>query len=163
MKTAEIKKVLITLDYDPTAQKVAEEGYILAKALKAEITLLHVITDPVNYTAPGHVTIMGFSGYMDMDNNALQIDSVDALKKASERFLDQSKIHLGDKTIQTMVEEGDCADTILKVAKKIHADAIVMGSHSKKWLASIIMGSVTEEVLHHTTIPLYIIPTKQRK
>jgi nucleotide-binding universal stress UspA family protein len=38
-----------------------------------------------------------------------------------------------------------------------------MGSHSKKWLENIVMGSVTQEVLHQTTIPLYIIPTKKRK
>jgi nucleotide-binding universal stress UspA family protein len=38
-----------------------------------------------------------------------------------------------------------------------------MGSHSQKWLENIIMGSVTEKVLHHTSIPIFIIPTKQKK
>jgi nucleotide-binding universal stress UspA family protein len=161
MKTTEIKKVLIGLDYDPTAQKVAEEGYSLAKAMGAEVTLLHVISDPVNYTAPGHVTIMGFAGYMGTD--ALQTDTVDALKIASISFLDQSKKHLGDKAINTIVEEGDSADSILKIAKSMHADIIVLGSHSRKWLENIVMGSVTEKVLHHTSIPLYIVPTKQKK
>lgn len=42
MKTADsqyfkMKKVLIALDYDPTAQKVAEIGFSIAKAMKAEI------------------------------------------------------------------------------------------------------------------------------
>jgi nucleotide-binding universal stress UspA family protein len=161
MKTTEIKKVLIGLDYDPTAEKVAEEGHSIAKAMGAEVTLLHVISDPINYTSPGHVTIMGFAGYMGTD--ALQTDTVDALKKASLSFLELSKKHLGDKTIQTLVEEGDCADTILKIAKSTHTDIIVLGSHSHKWLENIVMGSVTEKVLHHTSIPLFIIPTKQKK
>jgi len=41
-------------------------------------------------------------------------------------------------------------------------DCIVMGSHSQKWLENIIIGSVTQEVLRKTTIPLFIIPTKNR-
>jgi nucleotide-binding universal stress UspA family protein len=36
-----------------------------------------------------------------------------------------------------------------------------MGSHSQKWLENIIMGSVTQEVLRKTNIPLFIIPTKK--
>jgi nucleotide-binding universal stress UspA family protein len=41
------------------------------------------------------------------------------------------------------------------------ADVIVIGSHSRKWLENIVMGSVTEKVLHHTSIPLLIVPTRK--
>jgi nucleotide-binding universal stress UspA family protein len=51
MKTNKLKKVLIALDYDPTAQKVAETGYSLAKTMGAEVILLHVISDPVYYSS----------------------------------------------------------------------------------------------------------------
>lgn len=159
MKINKIKKVLIALDYSPTAQKVAEEGFSMAKAMKAEVILLHVISDPVYYSSTEYSPIMGFTGYMNMD--PLQLDSVDTLKNASLHFLNKSKHHLGDKTIQTLVEEGDFADTILKTAKDMHADIIAMGSHSRKWLENIVMGSVAEKVLHHTSIPLFIIPTKK--
>ena len=47
MKVKKINKVLITLDYNSTAQKVAEAGNSLAKAAKAEVTLLHVTSDPL--------------------------------------------------------------------------------------------------------------------
>ncbi len=73
-----LKKVLIALDYNPTAQKVAETGFLLVK-------------------------------------------------------------------------EGDFAGTILETAKDLHADLIVMGSHSQKWLENILVGSVTEKVLRHTS------------
>ena len=155
-----MKKVLIALDYNPTAQKVAEEGFSMAKAMNAEVTLLHVISDPLYYFSDEFSPIMGFKGYMDF--GPLKAVTVDGLKKASLSFLDKTKIHLGDKSISTMVEEGDFAETIIKTAKEIHADIIVMGSHSKKWLENIVMGSVAEKVLHHTTKPLYIIPTKKR-
>jgi nucleotide-binding universal stress UspA family protein len=102
---------------------------------------------------------MGFNGYMDM--GPVQLDSVDGLKNASLQYLDKSKQHLGDKTIQTIVKEGDFADAILETAKEMHADIIVVGSHSRKWLENILMGSVTEKVLHHTPIPLLIVPTKK--
>ena len=38
-----------------------------------------------------------------------------------------------------------------------------MGSHSRRWLENILMGSVAEKVLHHSTIPIFIIPTKKDK
>ena len=161
MKTNKPKKVLIALDYNPTAQKVAESGFSLAKTIGAEVILMHVISDPVYYSSTEYSPIMGFTGYMN--KGPLQSDSVDALKKASQQFLDKSKHHLGDKTIQTLVEEGDFAESILKTAKDLHVDIIVMGTHSRKWLENIVMGSVTEKVLNHTSIPLFIIPTKQKK
>jgi nucleotide-binding universal stress UspA family protein len=160
MKTIKMKKVLIALDYNPTAQKVAEVGFSMAKSMNAEVILLHVITDPVLYASSGYSPIMGFPGYIDV--GPLQLDSVDGLKNASLQYLDKSRQHLGDKTIQTIVKEGDFADSILETAKELHADIIVVGSHSRKWLENIVMGSVTEKVLHHTSIPLFIVPTKKQ-
>ena len=163
MESTKMKKVLIALDYDPTAQKVAETGYSLAKTMGAEVILLHVISDPVYYSSTEYSPIMGFTGFMDI--GPYQFDSIDELKKAAQHFLDKSKHHLSDQTIQTQVKEnnGDFADTILKTSKALHADIIVMGSHSRRWLDEILMGSVTEKVLHHTTLPLLIIPTKKQK
>ena len=154
------KKVVIALDYNPTAQKVAEIGYAVAKAMHAEVTLLHVVADPVYYSAAEYSPIMGFTGYLD--TGLLQLTS-EGLKKASQHFLDKSKNHLGDTTIKTLVSLGDFAETIIKTAKDIHADMIVLGSHSRKWLDEVLMGSVTEKVLHHSTIPLFIVPTKQKR
>jgi len=159
MKTIKMKKVLIALDYDPTAQKVAEVGFSMAKSMNAEVALLHVIADPVTYSVAGYSPIMGFNGYMDM--GPVLLDSIDSLKDASLQYLNKSRQHLGDNSIQTVVKEGDFADTILETAKELSADIIVVGSHSRKWLENIVMGSVTEKVLHHTSIPLFIVPTKK--
>ena len=155
-----MKKVLIALDYDPTAQKVAKCGFLLAKSMGAEVILLHVISDPVYYSSAEYSPIMGLTG--DMATYPLQLDSVDGLKKVSQHFLDKLKNHFGDETIRTLVREGDFAESILKAAKDLHADIIVLGSHSRKWLENIVMGSVTKEVLRHTSIPLFIIPTKKQ-
>jgi Universal stress protein UspA and related nucleotide-binding proteins len=160
MKTDKAIIALIALDYNPTAQKVAEEGFSIAKAMNAEVTLLHVISDPVYYSSTEYSPIMGFNGFME--TGPLQLDSIDGLKEAALLFLDRSRHHLGDKTIHTLTKEGDFAELILKTAKEIHADIIILGSHSRKWLENIVMGSVTEKVLHHSTLPLLIIPTKKQ-
>jgi nucleotide-binding universal stress UspA family protein len=161
MKTNKVSRVLIALDYNPTAQKVAELGFSMARSMNAEVVLLHVITDPVFYSSSEYSPIMGFTGYTYASE--VQPDSVDGLKTASLEYLDKSKKHLGDNTIQTMVKEGDYADSILETAKEVKADIIVIGSHSRRWLENVVMGSVTEKVLHHTSIPLLIIPTKKDK
>ena len=104
---------------------------------------------------------MGYTGFTDI--GPMKLNTNDALKKASQQFLDKSKLHLGDKSIQTLVAEGDESEAILKAAKHLHADVIVIGSHSRKWLENVLIGSVTEKVLRHTTIPLFIVPTKKGK
>jgi len=154
-----MKKILIALDYDPTSQKVAETGFSLAKTMGAEVILMHVMSDPVDYSSMEYSPRLGYTGYMNTEK--LQIESIEGLKNESQQFLDKSKHHLGDNSIQTLVKDGDCAESILKTAKDLHIDIIVMGSHSRRWLENIVMGSVTEKVLHHTSIPLFIVPTKK--
>ena len=156
-----MKKILIAIDYDPTAQKVAEEGFELAKTMGAEVVLLHVIADPVYYSSTDYSPIMGFTGYLNTD--LIQLSTIEELKKASLQFLEKTRIHLGDPNIKIMIEEGDFAKMILKTAKRLSVSTIVMGSHSRKWLENIVMGSVTNDVLHQSTIPLFIVPTKHRK
>ena len=160
MKTTKLNKVLIALDYDPTAQKVASVGFSMAGAMNAEVTLLHIISDPVYYSSTLYSPIMGLSG--EVETFPMQLDNIEGLKEVSMHFLEKFKHNLGDENIKTLVEEGDFAATILKTAKSIHADVIVMGSHSRKWLENIVMGSVTGDVLRHTTIPLFIVPTKKQ-
>jgi nucleotide-binding universal stress UspA family protein len=155
-----MKKILIALDYDPTAQKVAEKGFSLAKSMHAEVTLLHIMKDPGFYTTPGFDPILGYSSYVDVSPTVLQ--SEDGLMKASRKYLDKIKEHLGDDTIQTLVKEGDYAKTIVESAEDLHADIIVIGSHSQKWLENILMGSVTESVMNRSSIPLFIVPTKKQ-
>jgi nucleotide-binding universal stress UspA family protein len=159
MKDIKLEKVLIALDYDPTAQKVAEMGFAMAKAMNAEVMLMHVLTDVTYYSSLDYSPIMGYTGLMNLSQ--IELNNVDGLTKASNHFLDKTRQHLGDSNILTIVEEGDCAESIVKVAKKLHANIIVMGSHSKKWLENIIMGSVTEKVMQATSIPLFIVPTKK--
>ena len=156
-----MKKILIALDYNPSAEKIAEAGYALAKATNAAIILMHVVADPVYYSNLDYSPIMGYSGFSSPE--MLSLVDMDEIKKASRDFLEQSKKHLGDESITILVGEGDCADAILKAATDLNADTIVMGTHSRRGLDKILMGSIAEKVLHHATVPMLIIPTRQDK
>jgi len=153
-----MKKILIALDYNPTAQKVAETGYALAKAMNAQTVLLHVISDATYYSSLDYSPIMGFGGFSSV--GVVQTDTIEKIKKVAQTYLDKSKQHLGDDKIQTVVKNGDYGETILNTAKDLNVDIIVMGTHSKRGLEKILVGSVAEKVLHHSLIPLFIIPTK---
>ena len=153
-----MKKILITLDYNPRAQKVAETGYRLGKAMNAEVILLHVIEDAVYYSSLEYSPIMGFGGFGMPDVS--QLPNETALKTAAISFLENTKTHLKDESISLITDEGDSAECIVKVAEEMAIDVIVMGSHSRSGLEKILMGSVTEKVLNHSKIAVLIIPTK---
>lgn len=153
-----MKKVLIALDYDPTAQKVAETGYALAKSMGAEVILMHVISDPMYYVPRNYSTIMGFTGFVD--SGPIPINDLKSLKQSCQNYLDKIKNHLGGNNIQTLMVKGEVGGSILRSAKTLHADVIVLGTHSRKWMENLLLGSATEKVLNNTTIPLLIVPTK---
>lgn len=153
-----MKKVLIALDYNPDAQKIAEAGYALSKSLCAHAILLHVTSDAPYYSSLNYSPIMGFDGFSNLD--VVQTNTVEELKSVAQKYLDKTKKHLGDDTIQTVLKDGEFDETILQTANEMKVDIIVLGTHSRKGLGKILLGSVAEKVLHHTTIPLFIIPVK---
>jgi len=153
-----MKNILIALDYDPSAEKIAEAGYALAKAIGAKVTLIHVIADSAYYSTLEYSPVMGYTGFSSPD--MIPLLDLGELKNASKNFLEQSKKHLDDDDIDTMVGEGDCAEAILEAADHLPADIMVLGSHSRRGLEKILMGSISEKILRHTKIPLFIIPTK---
>lgn len=154
------KKILIALDYNPNTKQIAELGFSFAKAMGAQVTLLHVVENDMYYSSFINSPITGFT---DFDSTIFYkfINEV-SLNDAANYYLDKIKNHLGDPKIMTLLENGNFAKVILKTAKHLKIDLIVMGSHSQKWLEQILIGSTTENVLNKTTIPLLIIPTKKK-
>jgi nucleotide-binding universal stress UspA family protein len=152
-----MKKILIALDYNPSAEKVAEAGYALAKAMHAEVTLLHVMTDPAWY-AMEYSPIMGFQGGYTEGTLAVAAD----IKKEADSFLAATVQHLQDSNIKTLVLDGEIEDSILQYAGDWKADFIVMGSHRHKGLDRLLVTDQAAHVLKHAAIPLLIIPTDDK-
>ncbi|BEH00294.1 universal stress protein [Bacteroides sedimenti] len=148
METTKIRKVLIAIDYDKSAKIVAESGHTIAKAMKADSILLHVI-----YEHPAY--------YSENPNiYELHMDFIENMKERTLKFLEEIKRLLDDGSVQTVLKEGEIASTILETAQEMEADIIVLGSHSRKWLENIFLGNDAIAVLKKTTIPLFIIPIK---
>ena len=155
-----MKKILVALDYSPSAQSVAEVGYNLAKATNGEVLLIHIVADINYYSSMAYSPIMGFSGYTFPD---IALDVVNDLEAESLRFLNESKRHLGGENIEVKVVDGETGPAILKAAKDYGADVIVMGSHGRSGLGKLIMGSVAENVMHNSEVPLLVVPIRGDK
>lgn len=158
-KLEPMKKVLIALDYNPSAIKVAESGFILAKSMGAEIILLHVVAD-YSYYYPTDV-MFEFTGFSVANFN--QKMDIEGLDKASHYYLEKIKTQLGDASIKIVSKPGIASTTIINEAEKLNVDLIVLGSHSRRWLDKILVGSVAEEILGSSKIPMFIIPIKEHE
>ncbi|MBS1742044.1 MAG: universal stress protein [Bacteroidetes bacterium] len=149
-----MKKVLITLDYSPAAQIVAETGYSIAQKMDASICIVHVITDAAWY-AMDYSPIMGYQGGYTSGTNEVLAD----IKQEAENFLNATAKHLGGSNITTKVLEGETTDAIIEYSKEWNADLIVMGSHSHHGLDRIFGTDVATYILKHAQIPVLAIPT----
>ena len=151
MIPTKIKKVLIVLDSDPTAMKVAEVGIMMAKSMNAEVILMCVIINLVTYSL------------VVLKTNSFQVDNIKEIKKIKIGFLDKSDIKNGDNKNQAIVKQGDFAVSLINAANEMSAEIIIMGSQNSKWLEEIVMGRITNDELQLSKIPILIIPTKKHE
>ncbi|MGO3181947.1 MAG: universal stress protein [Aequorivita sp.] len=149
-----MKKVIITLDYNPNSEKVVHMGHELAKMMQAEVCLFHVLAE-VRYYGMQYEPFMGYEGYAFPADYRMQEEFV----KVAQDYLDKTVAHLGDNNITTHLTEGDTAKKILEYAEEWNADLIVMGTHSHSTLEKIFLGTVASSVLENTNVPVYMVPT----
>lgn len=140
-----MKKILIAIASGPTAEKIAQVGFETAKQLNSEVALLSVV-DTTALITNGGVTPRELA---DIERNDL---------RRNQNLL-IGQVLKNDK-IWTFIEEGKPSEIILKVAEEWGADLIVLGTHGRTGLSHLLMGSVAEKVVRHSTKPLLIIPTR---
>lgn len=149
-----MKKIIITVDYNPNSEKVVNLGHELAQLMQAEICLFHVLAD-VRYYGMQYEPFMGYEGYAFPVDYTMQEEYV----KVAQDYLDKTANHLGGNNITTHLAEGDTSQKILEYAEEWNADVIVMGTHSHSTLEKIFLGTVASSVLEKTKIPVYMVPT----
>ena len=152
-----MKKIIIALDFDESAEKVAQTGFEIAKGLNAEVVLLHVVAEPANYSSNAYSPIMGFTGFDAPGLNA-ELEQ-EGLHREAKRFLEEAKKHLGDETIETSVMDGDVTDAIIELVKSLNAYMVVIGTHSRRGLEKLLIGNLAEKVMSQITVPLITVPT----
>ena len=153
-------KILVAIDFSDAFDKVINEAELLAKALSASVTVLHV-TEP----EPGIV----FTTY-EPDPLMGGMESPHAIRDAvAQRYhlehkrlqgISQQMRDAGLNCIAIMVQ-GNSVEEILAEANKISADMILLGSHGKGMAAKLLLGSTSEGVLRKSQVPVHIIPTRE--
>ena len=134
------RRILVPLDGSRTSQLGLGEAVKLAKSQGSSLRLLHVVDEMVLMTAP--------EVPYDIDN------LIEALKKEGLTVLDKGAAHArkhGVKVQTTLVESfgGRAADVIVGEAAKWHASLIVLGTHGRRGLKRLVMGSDAEEVVRN--------------
>ena len=140
-----MKKLLIAIGDGPTSEKVASNGFEIAKLLNAEIALVSVI-DTSALSTDGGLTPHDMANIIRSElkiNHELLIENI-----------------FKNYKVWTFIEEGKPFEVILKVAEEWEADWIVIGTHGRKGFSHLLMGSVAEKVIRHSTKPLFVIPTR---
>lgn len=137
------KRILIALDESAFAAQAADVGIELAKALKSDLAFFHAI-DPSTVSAPdGGVPVDVLASIAERDARGL----LNAFRERAAK----------SPTALEFLEFGKPATKIVEGAQNWSADLIVMGSHGRGRVGSLLLGSVAEGVLRHTPCPVLIV------
>ncbi len=141
-----INKILCPVDFSSQTDLVLGYAAELARNSGAAITLVYV--QPLHY-AYGY-------GVYDMALNMMEETKAEAEKMLAEKkqLLQQE---LEGVSVDTKIEMGDASDIILEVAEAVKPDVIVMGSHGRKGISRLLMGSVAEVVFRHAKCPVLLV------
>jgi nucleotide-binding universal stress UspA family protein len=139
--------ILLPVDGSSSAQLATEKAAGLAKAFGSRVTAIYVI-DPYPFTGVGSDFAYGQSQYI----SAATSEANTALHAAQEAL---SKAGVN---VATAVVEGHViAKGILQTAANSGADLIVMGSHGRRGLEKLILGSVTQRVVSQAHVPVLVV------
>lgn len=128
-------RILVPTDGSAAAARGLREAIALARTLNAQLVVLHVIDDfPVT------------DGLIDAGH--------DILDEAAELARESG---VACKTVMHELETHRTADAIVERAAREHCDLIVMGTHGRKGLSRVAMGSDCERVLRLSPVPVMVV------
>lgn len=141
---------LVPIDFSETTEGLLAFMETLA-GKKDEITLLHC--------AEPNPAFVGFEAGPDVVRGQV----ADEYKREHQEIQALSK-SLRDKgfDVKGLLIQGPTVKTILESAKKAKAEMIVMGSHGRSAAYQILVGSISEGVLHKSTIPVLFVPPEKK-
>ena len=145
--------ILLSTDGSDVARKGVKHGIALAKALNAKVTVI-TVTEPL----PIYLGTGFDSGWIPSKD---EIDSFDAArKKFAGKVLDEARAMAEQTGISAEllhIPNAHPATTIIETAKSKGCDLIVMGSHGRRGLKKLFLGSQTSEVLVGGSVPVLVV------
>lgn len=137
-------RLLVATDGSPHAQRAVALAVRLTGGMpNAEVVVLHVV----------HIPVLAYGA-------GAEFGALDAsLEEAGRRYLDQAvqQFTTAHVRVTTVSREGEPAQAILETAKRVHADLIVVGCRGRGRVQGLILGSVSEQVLHGASVPVLIV------
>jgi len=143
------KRILTPIDGSETSRRGLRAAIGLAKAQRARLAILHVVD-----AMPVFASLEGVSAY---DPGILE-----ALRDAGKKVLagaaaEARKRGVKAKTVLADNLAGRVADVIVRQAKKSRADLIVIGTHGRRGLTRMVMGSDAELVVRSAPAPVLLV------
>lgn len=132
-----IKTILHATDFSEHSQCAFHLACALARDYGARLVVLHVLAPPVVVYGEGVLPAL------PVENQDLCRDRLQSLA-----------VSIPDVDIEDRLAEGEAAGEILRVAKDVQCDLIVLGTHGRKGLGRLLMGSVAEKVLRRAACPV---------
>ena len=147
------KKILVPVDGSDTSEAGLKTAMGMARDSGGMLFILHVIDEHVLLQTADY---MGGSYYEE---------TIDSLKEAGRRVLAKAcakveKAGVPYKAISVETVEGGVASLILAQARKSKADVIVMGTHGRRGLSRMVMGSDAEGVVREANVPVRLVRGK---
>ena len=149
------KRILVPIDGSRTADLGLDHAIKLAKDQHARLCLLHVVDESV-------LT-------QNVEAGASLIDSLlESLREGGRKILDKAeakvrKQHLNSQSILVENMLGSVADVIVGQAKKWRAQLIVIGTHGRRGVSRMVLGSAAEGVVRSTPVPVLLVRAASRK
>lgn len=141
------KHILIPVDGSKTSMLAVSKAAALAKTFGSAVTAVYVI-DPYPFTGVGADFAYGQAQY------------ISAATSEASTTLDATKTAMAQAGVEVtaLVGEGHAVhDGILRALESTGADLIVMGSHGRRGLERLMLGSVTQRVLSAVHIPVLVV------
>jgi len=144
MKAKKLNNILVPIDGSKESICACKWACTIAQGTGATITLLHVVDLNLKMTSFDRVSM---SGYVPEN-----------IKKQGEDLLAAYRSHMPQELqIKQVLQAGSPHQTIVAVAEELQPDWIIMGSRGASNLKEIVMGSVSQYVLHHVSCPVMIV------
>lgn len=146
-----MKTILVPIDLSDISARVVEHAVRLSRAFKAELWLIHVAAPDPDFvgfrTGPQYVR----------DHRA------EVLKQEHRELHElRDKLRADGVKAEALLVQGPTTETILEEAGDLDAELIVMGSHGRSGLFKALVGSVCEQVLRESRVPVYIVPAREQ-
>lgn len=137
----EFNHILVPTDFGDAASRAADVALDLATKYHAKVTLVHAFNIPALTYADAYPL------------------PVDTMTHAAEEALRKSLAPLRERYPNTsaVLVKGEPWEEILAVAKDHHADMIVMGTHGRRGLSRVLLGSVAEKIVRLSPIPVVTV------